>query len=97
MPDPLTEELNKAVAGQRREVLPLDYATRRKDVPPFDWWGALRQIFFALGIAIAVGAAIDIWADLYDAWRRNGVLWMAFGVGLVALAIPWPGHFGRKR
>jgi hypothetical protein len=97
MADPLTEELNRAAAGGRREVLPLDYAARRSQVAPFDWPGTIRQVIFACGVAFLLAGVCDIWGSSYDLWRDNGILWVSFGAGMAALAMPWPGRIGRKK
>jgi hypothetical protein len=97
MADPLVEELDRAAAGGRREVLPLEYAARRRETAPFDIAGTIRQVIFAAGVGFAVGGACDIWADQYNLWHDNGILWVAFGAAMVALTVPWPGHIGRKK
>ncbi len=97
MADPLVEELDRAAAGGRREVLPLDYAARRSHIAPFDWPGTFRQLIFAFGIAFFVAGVCDIWVPSYDLWRDNGILWVSFGAGMVALVVPWPGRIGRKK
>ncbi|HEX8523039.1 MAG TPA: hypothetical protein VF669_12345 [Tepidisphaeraceae bacterium] len=98
MPNPLTEELDRAVAGQRKEVLPLEYAPRRAGAkPPIDWPPTIRQTFFAVAIGMVAYGSVDMWTSHYDAYRNNGILWLSIGATVAALMMPWPGRVGRKK
>ncbi len=96
MPKQLTDQIDRALSQPRREVLPLEYGVRQRRLPPIDRTGAIRQIIFATGVGFVVGGAVDIWANSFDAWHDNGIPWVAFGAGFIALVIPWPGRIGRK-
>ena len=75
--------------------LPLGYAVRETKAP-FDWWAAVRQVIFAHGAAFTAGGFVD-WLMGYQGWTDNQVLWVAFGIGMMTLVIPWPGGFRRMR
>jgi len=62
---------------------------------PFDWGGAVRQLGFALGVGLFAFAVFSVWGE--RPWVDNGCAFAGFGAGLVALAVPWPGHIGRRR
>jgi len=74
--------------------LPLAYAMRDRPAP-IDWWRAGRQTIFAFGVAFVAAGITDVWGFPH-AWYDNGVLWNAFGAGMIALVIPFPCGFGRK-
>ena len=77
-------------------AVPLAYQARQDARrPPFDYWRAVRQIIFASGVGFLAGGIADTgWYS--EGWRDNGILWIGFGAGMIALVVPWPGGFGRR-
>jgi hypothetical protein len=74
----------------------LDYASPGMRLrEPFDWPGAIRQFFFALGVGLLTFAIFSVWGD--RPWSDDGCGWAGVGAGLIALTMPWPGRFGRRR
>ena len=85
------------IAPQRGSVpgvASLDYATSTPTKPPFDWPAAARQAAFAIGVAGVLFGVTYQWSNLED---RTAPIAAALGGLLAALAVPWPGRFGRRR
>jgi hypothetical protein len=83
-------------ASSSPKPVPLEYAQRRSEKPPFDWAGAFRQFVFAVGVGFIAGAFTDMqWQ--YAASRNGNEGWIGVGAALVTLALPWPGWIGRRR
>jgi hypothetical protein len=62
---------------------------------PFDWFGTIRQLVFAVGVGLFFFAIFSVWGE--RPWTDNGCVFAGFGAGFAALAVPWPGHIGRRR